>query len=59
MSDAVQKFVRPRIDMVIDEMRRAAIDQERRKAQQNQDKSGEEQHGLWLLWLWPQVKRKA
>ena len=37
----------------------AAIDQERRQAQYNQDEPSDEQHGLWLLCRELQVKRKA
>ena len=40
MGDAVQEFVRPGADMVIDEMRGSAVDQKGRKPQKDQDEPG-------------------
>jgi hypothetical protein len=36
MGDAVQEFVGLQVDVIIDEMRRAAIDQDRSRANDNQ-----------------------
>src|SRR5580692_4663187 len=46
MGDAVQEFVGPGTDMVIDEMRQRAVNPEGAKPQRNQDQAGPEQHGL-------------
>jgi len=48
MGDAVEKFVCSCVDMVIDEMRQGAVDEQRPQAQNDQDETGIDQHVLWL-----------
>src|SRR3954471_14003208 len=46
MGDAVQEFVGPLVDMVVNEMRQRAVNHQGTKPQRNQDQPGPEQHGF-------------